>query len=207
MPLDSVFTERRVATCQTGGRLLADRSLSRLLKESWPRSLEELRTAQRQGDRKRLHDLRPDLSEIASGFLRDLTAGRYTELELNESYEATIVEPGEPKPVISGGEEDIASKSVKEKIREIIVAEGGGKPLSDQELMRLLRNQGIRIARRTVTIRRGRLLRVDAPEGTWVRDDADADLMLRIANRTNGKTFKGDPESIETIYNAISAEQ
>jgi len=50
-----------------------------------------------------------------------------------------------------GGEEDIASKSVKEKIREIIHAEGGNKPLSDQELMRLLRDQGIRIARRTVT--------------------------------------------------------
>jgi len=29
-------------TCQTGGRLLADRALSRLLKEDWPRSLEEL---------------------------------------------------------------------------------------------------------------------------------------------------------------------
>lgn len=29
------------ATCQTGGRLLADRSLSRLLKSDWPRSLEE----------------------------------------------------------------------------------------------------------------------------------------------------------------------
>ena len=28
-------------TCQTGGRLLADRALSRLLKEDWPRSLEE----------------------------------------------------------------------------------------------------------------------------------------------------------------------
>ena len=38
-------------------------------------------------------------------------------------------------------------------------------------------------------------------------DDADADLMLRIANRTNGKTFTGDPASIESIYNAISAEQ
>jgi Ca-activated chloride channel family protein len=38
-------------------------------------------------------------------------------------------------------------------------------------------------------------------------DDADADLMLRIANRTNGKTFQGDPESIESIYNSISAEQ
>jgi formamidopyrimidine-DNA glycosylase len=29
-------------TCQTGGKLLADRSLSRLLKGDWPRSLEEL---------------------------------------------------------------------------------------------------------------------------------------------------------------------
>jgi formamidopyrimidine-DNA glycosylase len=30
------------ATCQTGGRLLADRALSRLLREDWPRTLEEL---------------------------------------------------------------------------------------------------------------------------------------------------------------------
>jgi formamidopyrimidine-DNA glycosylase len=30
------------ANCQTGGKLLADRSLSRLLKQDWPRSLEEL---------------------------------------------------------------------------------------------------------------------------------------------------------------------
>ena len=29
------------ATCQTGGRLLADRSLSRLLKDDWPKRLEE----------------------------------------------------------------------------------------------------------------------------------------------------------------------
>jgi formamidopyrimidine-DNA glycosylase len=29
-------------TCQTGGRLLADRSLSRLLKQDWPRTLDEL---------------------------------------------------------------------------------------------------------------------------------------------------------------------
>jgi formamidopyrimidine-DNA glycosylase len=28
--------------CQTGGKLLADRSLSRLLKDDWPRSIEEL---------------------------------------------------------------------------------------------------------------------------------------------------------------------
>jgi len=39
------------ATCQTGGRLLADRALSRLLKDDWPRTLEELeeaRTARRE---------------------------------------------------------------------------------------------------------------------------------------------------------------
>ena len=30
------------ATCQTGGRLLADRSLSRLLKDDWPKSIDEI---------------------------------------------------------------------------------------------------------------------------------------------------------------------
>jgi formamidopyrimidine-DNA glycosylase len=33
------------ATCQTGGRLLADRALSRLLKDDWPKTLEELEEA------------------------------------------------------------------------------------------------------------------------------------------------------------------
>ncbi|HKU62853.1 MAG TPA: DNA-formamidopyrimidine glycosylase family protein [Gemmatimonadales bacterium] len=33
--------------CQTGGRLLADRGLSRLLKQDWPRSLEELEERRR----------------------------------------------------------------------------------------------------------------------------------------------------------------
>jgi formamidopyrimidine-DNA glycosylase len=30
------------AVCQTGGKLLADRALSRLMKQDWPRTLEEL---------------------------------------------------------------------------------------------------------------------------------------------------------------------
>lgn len=34
-------------TCQTGGRLLADRALSRLLREDWPRSLDELEEMRR----------------------------------------------------------------------------------------------------------------------------------------------------------------
>jgi formamidopyrimidine-DNA glycosylase len=35
------------AKCQTGGRLLADRGLSRLLREDWPRTLEELEERRR----------------------------------------------------------------------------------------------------------------------------------------------------------------
>jgi len=35
------------AACQTGGRLLADRALSRLLREDWPKTLEDLERAKR----------------------------------------------------------------------------------------------------------------------------------------------------------------
>jgi formamidopyrimidine-DNA glycosylase len=30
------------ATCQTGGKLLADRSLSRLLKDDWPKTIDDI---------------------------------------------------------------------------------------------------------------------------------------------------------------------
>jgi formamidopyrimidine-DNA glycosylase len=35
------------ARCQTGGKVLADRSLSRLLRSDWPRTLEELEALKR----------------------------------------------------------------------------------------------------------------------------------------------------------------
>ncbi|HEY2144874.1 MAG TPA: zinc finger domain-containing protein, partial [Steroidobacteraceae bacterium] len=37
------------ATCQTGGRVLADRALSRLLGADWPRTLDELESLKRGG--------------------------------------------------------------------------------------------------------------------------------------------------------------
>jgi Ca-activated chloride channel family protein len=37
--------------------------------------------------------------------------------------------------------------------------------------------------------------------------DADQDLLLRIANRTNGKSFTADPDNIREIYKKISSEQ
>jgi formamidopyrimidine-DNA glycosylase len=45
------------AQCQTGGKLLADRALSRLLKDDWPRTLEELE------ERRRLPERAPDTSK------------------------------------------------------------------------------------------------------------------------------------------------
>ncbi|MGB5285565.1 MAG: zinc finger domain-containing protein, partial [Polyangiales bacterium] len=45
-----VFASRETnycATCQTGGKLLADRALSRLLKGDWPRSIEALESLRR----------------------------------------------------------------------------------------------------------------------------------------------------------------
>ena len=35
------------AKCQTGGKVLADRSLSRLLRSDWPRTLDELEALKR----------------------------------------------------------------------------------------------------------------------------------------------------------------
>jgi RNA polymerase sigma-54 factor len=46
--------------------------------------------------------------------------------------------------------DDIASESVKNKIRELVASEDSKKPLSDQAITKLLKEQGIEIARRTV---------------------------------------------------------
>jgi exonuclease SbcC len=73
--------------------------------------------------------LRPELSELASAFLADLTEGRYHELELDEHYRILLLEEGEPRPVISGGEEDVANLVLRLAISQM-VAERAGQPLS-----------------------------------------------------------------------------
>jgi exonuclease SbcC len=139
--------------------------------------------------------LRPDLSEIASTFLRDLSSGRYTELELDEDYGTLVLEGGEPKPVISGGEEDIANLALRLAISQMI-ADRAGQPLSllvldeifgslDEEhrsaVLDLLRNLGDRFPQVILithidAVREGfdRVIRVefDAEKGTAsVRDE------------------------------------
>jgi RNA polymerase sigma-54 factor len=50
----------------------------------------------------------------------------------------------------TAGGEGVSNASVKDMIAEIFKAENPGKPLSDQEVVKMLGEKGITIARRTV---------------------------------------------------------
>ena len=69
--------------------------------------------------------LRPEISEIASAFLSDLTDGRYTDLELDDDYNIIVKEDDIPKPVISGGEEDLAHLVLRLAISQMIADRAG----------------------------------------------------------------------------------
>lgn len=69
--------------------------------------------------------LRPEISELASGFLSELTDGRYTDLELDEDYNIIVKEDDIPKPVISGGEEDLAHLVLRLAISQMIADRAG----------------------------------------------------------------------------------
>jgi exonuclease SbcC len=69
--------------------------------------------------------LRPEMSELASAFLTELTDARYEELELDDSYNLTVLEDGVPKPVISGGEQDIANLCLRLAISQMIAERAG----------------------------------------------------------------------------------
>jgi len=69
--------------------------------------------------------LRPELSELASAFLSELTDGRYAELKLDEQYNIVIVEEEIEKPVLSGGEEDLANLVLRLAISQMIAERAG----------------------------------------------------------------------------------
>src|SRR5690606_16221181 len=71
--------------------------------------------------------LRPEPSQSASGFLTEITDGRYTQLEIDEKYDVLVLDEGEEKPVISGGEEDIVNLVLRLAISQMI-AERSGHP-------------------------------------------------------------------------------
>ena len=118
--LAAVARRRQEAAERTREAEAVGRDLA--LHQELDRALTDLRTDLNQS-------LRPELSELASIFVRDLTNGRYTDLELDESYVATLVDDGDPKQVISGGEEDIANLALRLAISQMI-ADRAGQPLS-----------------------------------------------------------------------------
>lgn len=69
--------------------------------------------------------LRPELAEIASRLLDDLTDGRYATLEFDEEYRPLVLEDGNPKPVISGGEEDLCNLVLRLAISQMIAERAG----------------------------------------------------------------------------------
>ncbi|MDA3935903.1 MAG: RNA polymerase factor sigma-54 [Actinomycetota bacterium] len=60
---------------------------------------------------------------------------------------------------------DIAATSIKQRLRELVLEEDAAKPISDQRIAELLRQEGVTVARRTVAKYREEL----AIEPSWAR--------------------------------------
>ena len=115
-------TERREGERAARERTIAERKAELRLHHELDRAFSDLR-----GDLNAA--MRPEISELASAFLADLTDGRYDEVDLDEDYRVVVLDDGIPKPVISGGEEDIANLVLRLAISQMI-AERAGQPLS-----------------------------------------------------------------------------
>src|SRR5690606_95826 len=131
--------------------------------------------------------VRPELAEIASDLMASLTDGRYNAVEIDEAYRILLLEDGVAKPVISGGEEDVANLVLRISLSRMI-AERAGHPLSllvldevfgsldvvrRENVVRLLRRLGSRFEQVLLVTHleeiRGamdQVLRVDLDEGS-----------------------------------------
>lgn len=70
-------------------------------------------------------ELRPELSELATMFLRELMDSRTVELEVDEKYNILVNEDGVTKPVLSGGEEDVANLVLRLAVSQMIAERSG----------------------------------------------------------------------------------
>jgi len=114
------------------------------LEEQWKRvqeHLRELRELERKIERDRIvrewlssfgdmlnGEVVPELQERASELLNLLTDGRYTQIHISEDFEFTLIDEDRPKPIVSGGEEDIVNLSLRLAMAEMI-CERTGQPL------------------------------------------------------------------------------
>ncbi|MDH7568647.1 MAG: SMC family ATPase, partial [Armatimonadota bacterium] len=72
--------------------------------------------------------VRPTLSAIASGLVRDLTDGKYDRVELDEDYDLWMYDGSERRKIssFSGGENDLAHLCLRLAISELIGQASGG---------------------------------------------------------------------------------
>ena len=115
-------TERRSAERAAREKTIAERKVELRLHNELDRAFSDLRGELNAA-------MRPEIGALASGFLSDLTDARYDEVDLDEDYRVVVLDEGVPKPVISGGEEDIANLVLRLAISQMI-AERAGQPLS-----------------------------------------------------------------------------
>src|SRR5206468_7155058 len=114
--------ERRVTERTARERTIAERKIELRVHNELDRAFSDLRAELNAA-------MRPEIGALASGFLSDLTDARYDEVDLDEDYRVVVLDEGVPKPVISGGEEDIANLVLRLAISQMI-AERAGQPLS-----------------------------------------------------------------------------
>jgi exonuclease SbcC len=115
-------SERRLTERAAREKTIAERKVELRLHNELDRAFSDLRAELNAA-------MRPEIGALASGFLSDLTDARYDEVDLDEDYRVVVLDEGVPKPVISGGEEDIANLVLRLAISQMI-AERAGQPLS-----------------------------------------------------------------------------
>jgi exonuclease SbcC len=97
---------------------VAEREADRRLHEELDRAFNELR-AQLNAE------LRPELSELGTLFLRELVETKTAAFELDEKYNILILVDEVAKPVLSGGEEDLANLVLRLAVSQMIAERSG----------------------------------------------------------------------------------
>ena len=127
-------------------------------------------------------------------YLDALTDGRYSELDIDDQYNVTLTEDGIPKPVISGGEEDLLNLVLRLAISRMI-AERSGQSFSLLVLDEIFGSLDVDRRLRVVGLLR-RLL--DGFEQVIVlthiedtRDDIDHKIYIDLDDRTGSSVVRG----------------
>ncbi len=151
--------------------------------------------------------MRPELGELASAFLTELTDARYTELELDDKYRIIVLEEGVPKPVISGGEEDMANLVLRLAISQMI-AERAGQAFSLLVLDEIFGSLDETRRHHVVELLRGlqdrfeQVILITHIES--VRDGLDQVLEVRYDENTGAAVVKrGSPASAEEFETSL----